>query len=164
MGHVWLIGMMGTGKTTVGAIVAEQREMPLEDTDTRVMERTGQTIPELFGESEARFRLEEAAAIEELAAEGNAVISTGGGAILRPDSVELMRDTGHTVLLTADTQELEHRLADDLTRPLLSSPGALAAILAERAPLYEAAAEVMIDTTGKLPGEVASEVLAWLDM
>lgn len=163
MGHVWLIGMMGTGKTTVGAIIAEEREMPLEDTDALVMERTGRTIPELFAESEATFRDAEAQVVASLATEDASIISTGGGAILRPEAVEAMRSSGSTVLLVADTATLEHRLAGDLTRPLLADGDALARVADERADAYAAAADLTIDTTGRTPNDIAAEVLAWLD-
>lgn len=159
--HVWLAGMMGTGKTTVGALVAEALQRPLLDTDTLVMEATGRTIPELFAASEWRFRAHERSAITVAAAHPPSVIATGGGAVLDPPNRIVMRTTGSIVLLTAETAAIVERLrADSAERPLASSPEGIDALQRERSARYRVAADHVVDTTGKDPGTVAAEVIA----
>lgn len=161
VGHVWLAGMMGTGKTTVGALVAERLQRPLLDTDAIVMEATGRTIPELFSESEWRFRSHERSAISVAAAHDASVIATGGGAVLDAPNLVVMRSTGTVVLLTADTSEILSRLRGDAAeRPLATSPERIEMLQRERSDAYLTAADHVIDTTGKGPDTVASEVLA----
>ena len=88
MGHLWLIGMMGTGKTTVGALVAQQLGKPFVDLDTEVMVATGKTIHDLFAEGEEMFRSAESAVLIAAANRTPAVISTGGGAVLGSEESE----------------------------------------------------------------------------
>jgi len=159
MSHIWLIGMMGSGKTTVGAIVAERLELPLVDTDGMVMERSGRTIPEIFEESEEAFRLLEAGVVRELADGPSAVISTGGGVVTNERSVELMRGSGVTVLLDADVEELVARLARVTNRPLYRSPESLIRLEDERSDLYQSACDHIVDTNGRSPMDIAEEVV-----
>ena len=119
MSHIWLIGMMGSGKTTIGAIVAERLELPLVDTDGMVMERSGRTIPEIFDESEEAFRNLEAGVVREVADGPAAVISTGGGVVVDDRNVALMRSSGVTLLLDASIDELVARIGMDEHRPLV---------------------------------------------
>jgi shikimate kinase len=162
MDHLWLIGMMGTGKTTVGAIVAERLSLPLVDTDAEVMEQSGKTIPELFTESEATFRQWESEVITTIATGRVSVVSTGGGAILEPSNVETMRGSGTTILLTADVAELDRRLHTDdgVARPLHVDQAGLQQLGADRMSTYIAAADHVVDTTARTPHEAAKEVLA----
>jgi shikimate kinase len=161
--HVWLIGMMGTGKTTVGAMIAEELSLPLIDTDAEVMTMTGRTIPELFAESEASFRSVESSVITALADGPPSVISTGGGAILDPVNVAAMRGSGHVVLLEASPADLEARLDLDGSRPLLGSRDDIRRIAEERLDRYRCASHHRIMTDGRSARDVASEVLACLD-
>jgi len=159
MGHIWLIGMMGTGKTTVGAMVAERLELPLIDTDGMVMERSGRTIPEIFEESESTFRGLEAAVIREVADGPAAVVSTGGGAVLDPHNVDVMHSCGVIILLEAPVDELLARLGSAQGRPLYTSRESLVRLDAERSELYRSASDHRIDTRGCSPIEVAEEVI-----
>jgi shikimate kinase len=159
MDHIWLIGMMGTGKTTVGAIIAERLDMRVIDTDAEVMERSGRTIPELFDDSEATFRDWESAVIADIAAGPPAVVATGGGAILDPANVERMRTSGVRILLEADASTLEARGAADGERPLLRRSDDIAEINAGRRSRYRDAADHVVDTSGKDVGVVADEVV-----
>ncbi|HSJ70984.1 MAG TPA: shikimate kinase [Acidimicrobiia bacterium] len=167
MGHVWLIGMMGSGKTTVGAILAERMGRPLIDTDVAVMEETGRTIPELFDESEALFRSAEVRAIERASESDPAVIATGGGAVLDEVNLTVMRRTGTVVLLETTSDELERRLngangADD--RPLIATAADIDRILSSRHHRYLEAGEHVVHTTGRDPAAVAEEVAACIGM
>ncbi len=159
MGHIWMIGMMGTGKTTVGALVAEQLSRPFSDLDTEIMVHTGRTIPELFEAGEERFREMESMVLARLAEGGPSVISTGGGSVLRPSNVEIMRRTGTLVLLTASTVEITDRIGDADDRPLAADASSLSNLAASRRASYDDAADVTVDTDGKSPDVVAEEVV-----
>jgi len=168
-----LVGMMGTGKSTVGRILAQRLHRPFVDTDTEVEAETGATIAEVFAaRGERRFRALEAERIRHVAALRGQVIAVGGGAVLDPANVTQLRGTGDLVLLDADPEELAARIAqqddedpDQPVRPLLASaehPAALLAqIRAQRDLVYLAAASYVVDTTGATPEEVADRVLAW---
>ncbi len=167
MGHVWLIGMMGSGKTTVGAILAERMGRPLIDTDVAVMEETGRTIPELFDDSEELFRSAEAHAIVLASESDPAVIATGGGAVLDEANLAVMRMTGTVVLLEATSEELERRLngvSDQGDRPLIVTSSDIARIHSARHLRYLEAGEYVVQTTGRDPADVAEEVAVCIGM
>ena len=164
MGHVWLVGMMGVGKTTVGALVAERMERPLVDSDGFVMERTNQTIPELFSKGEEVFRSAERAAIVEIAAMADGVVSTGGGVVLDDENVRVMRSSGTIVLLEADTDALIERLSGFDDRPLATDTETIADIATARTARYRDVADHVVDTNARQPDEVAAEVMLWLNI
>lgn len=163
--NLWLVGMMGSGKTTVGRVVAARAERPFRDVDLIVAERLGTSIPELWQrDGEDTFRAIESAIVEELAAADDAIISTGGGSILREANRNAMRRSGTVVWLQAPARVLASRVGGSLERPVLDGGGAarLRELLEERVDAYEAAAHHTVRTDGRTPGEVASEVAAWL--
>ena len=164
MGHIWMIGMMGTGKTTVGALLAEHLTCPFSDLDTEIMLHTGRTIPELFEAGEERFREMESMVIARLAEAAPSVISTGGGSVVRPSNVEVMRRTGTLVLLTASVDEITERISDDRDRPLARGVSSLSVLEASRRAAYDAAADFTVDTDAKSPDSVAQEVAACVVM
>ncbi len=155
-----MIGMMGTGKTTVGALVAEGLARPFSDLDTEIMVHTGRTISELFVAGEDRFREMESMVLSRLAGQEPSVISTGGGSILRASNVEIMKRTGILVLLTAPLDKISSRIGDGEDRPLAGDASSLADLAARRLALYVAAADFTVDTEAKLPDVVAQEVIA----
>jgi shikimate kinase len=155
-----MIGMMGTGKTTVGALVAEQLARPFSDLDTEMMVHTGRTIPELFEAGEDRFRELESMVLARLAESDPSVISTGGGAILRSANVDVMKATGTLVLLTAPVDEIAARIGDDRNRPLAEGGVSLSKLAANRLVAYQEAADHSVETGDKQPGAVAKEVIA----
>ena len=163
MGNLWLIGMMGSGKSTVGKRVAGSSGLPFVDVDRLVEERTGRSVTEIFrrgGEDE--FRRLESAEIARLAAEtigygGGRVISTGGGAVLDDRSVAAMRGSGVVLWLDAPPASLAARVGHE--RPLLAgqdTASRLGAILDRRRHRYEAAAHYLIDAD-RPASEVAAE-------
>ncbi len=164
MGHIWLIGMMGSGKTTVGVLAARILDRPFIDTDTAVMMASGKTIPELFEESEATFRAAESAAIADAAAQENAVIASGGGSILSRDNVAIMERSGTIVLLDVDATTIAERVQTDGDRPLLETKESIERILAERIDVYNNVAQHVVSTVGRVPDEIAMEVAACVDM
>lgn len=164
MGHVWLIGMMGSGKTTVGVLVADRFDLPFVDSDAEVVAGTGRSIEELFSKSETDFRRAERDAIAKIATLDDRVVATGGGAVLDPANVTSMRATGMTVLLDADAKTLSARLSVLDGRPLLTGRGDLATIAAIRASTYAASADVIVDTTTRTIDEVVEEVVRCVAM
>ncbi len=164
MAHVWLIGMMGSGKSTVGALLARELRLPFVDVDQAVVEIYDRSIEDLFAEGEMVFRSKEHDTIAEIAQGPSSVIATGGGAVLDPRNVAAMRATGTTVLLTTATEELTTRLQHAAGRPLLTSPGDVAAIAKARSQIYRESADVILDTTTMTIDEVTNEVVRCVGM
>ncbi len=153
MGHVWLIGMMGSGKTSVGRALAERLSLPFYDTDATVAANAGMPIVEIFERfGESRFRVMESRAVQAIAPQDDGIISTGGGVVLDPSNVETMRDSGTTVLLDVDVETLVARVADAADRPIVSeSPdGRMREIAGARAESYRSAADVIVDAVGSI--------------
>jgi shikimate kinase len=157
-----LIGFMGTGKSSVGQLLANKLGWPIFDTDKMVAKVCGMPINRIFAETgEERFRDEESAALERIDGSQRSVIVTGGGVVLRTGNIALLRTLGRIVCLNADREALLKRLGDQLDRPLLKSADPVARIdqlLLERGPLYEEAAEFSIDTSNSAPEEVVEKI------
>lgn len=161
MQDLWLIGMMGSGKTTVGEQVAGVRSMPFLDVDVLLERREGRSVEEIFrAGGEEGFRRMESAEIERLAKQetgtGGRVIATGGGGILDARSAALMRGTGAVVWLDAPPASLARRVGHE--RPLLAGTDVidrLSAILDHRRRLYETAAHFRVDADRSASSVVA---------
>jgi shikimate kinase len=159
--------MMGSGKTAVGRRVAERLGRPFVDTDRMVEEEAGSPVADIFAaEGEAGFRRREAEVVSRtLAGEMPAVIAFGGGAVLDPTTRKLARQSGLVVWLQAPASELARRVAGGHCglRPLLAGSDTPEVILEDiaraREEAYRAVAHVVIDTSGRSPGQVASAVL-----
>ena len=160
MGHIWLIGMMGSGKTTVGKRVSTALQMPFIDSDELIVKQSQRTIDELFSDDEAAFREIERRTVTEISHLQDHVVATGGGVVLDQRNVTTMRSSGTTVLLDADIDTLNRRLLRSTGRPLLTKNSDIAAIAEVRAEIYTAAADVVIDTSHLSIEEVADEVSA----
>ena len=159
---ITLTGFMGSGKTTVGKVLADFLGCPFLDLDDLVVKKAGKSIPDIFAQDgEPAFRELEAKLLRQTVgkyAESTAVLALGGGAILAPASAALLRDKTVCIYLRATLDTLLARLAGETAgRPL--ADGALATRLAEREPLYEETAHVTIDTDGLSPDEVADEII-----
>lgn len=158
--HVALIGFMGSGKTTVGALLAAMLGRPFVDTDALVVARTGRSIPEIFAdEGEAAFRDYEGQALAEALAGPPAVIATGGGLIVREGNWRLLSERAFTVWLHVPLPVLAERLAGSRDRPLLAGGPDLERmqrLYAAREPLY-ARARLRVDATAP-PERVAQEI------
>lgn len=158
--NIVLIGLMGSGKTTVGRIIARKLGWEFIDTDAHIISQAdGLPIPEIFArEGEAGFRQRESAALRSLLGRRNAVIATGGGSVTIPRNQALLRHLGFVVWLEAPVSLLARRTAQSNDRPLLqdTNPQAkLEALLTARAPLYKALADLRIQTQDLLPEESA---------
>lgn len=161
MDHLWLIGMMGSGKTSVGVVVAEHAGLPFIDTDDRAVVDSGRSIGEMFETGEDHFRAIEEAAVRAVAAEPPAVVATGGGVVLSQANVEAMRRSGVVAYLAADAKTLAARLASDTSRPLLAGVdkvAALTVLLEERRELYVKAAHFEVPIAGRTVEQVAEEI------
>lgn len=154
-----LAGFMGTGKTTVGQIVAAALGMPFVDTDAEIEALARQEIPSIFAQQgEPVFRKLESIVCLKAAIGGGQVIATGGGALLNAATREALAGSGLLVCLTADLDAIVERVEGDASRPLARDREALEQVLAQRAELY-ASLPYRIDTTGKTPESVAGEVI-----
>jgi shikimate kinase len=161
--HIVLVGMMGSGKTTVGRLLAARLGWGYMDSDAMVEESTGSTVPELFAaRGEAAFRAEESRVLAEgLDSPGPTVVSAAGGSVLSADNRALMAGTT-VVWLRADPGTLAVRVGSGIGRPLLGGDpaGALVALDAVRRPLYEEVADVVVDVDDLDPPTVVDRILA----
>jgi shikimate kinase len=160
MGHLWLIGMMGSGKTTIGKRVSAALDLPFIDSDELIAESLQKTIDEIFSEDEAVFREVERRTLAEISHLHDHVVATGGGVVLDERNVTTMRTSGTTILLDADVAALIKRLHRSTGRPLLRTNSDIAVIAEARAGVYAAAADVLIDTSQRSIQEVTDEVSA----
>ncbi len=158
-----LIGFMGTGKSSVGRLLAQQLDWPLFDIDTMIERKLKMSIAEIFSTlGEEHFRDEESDILQRLMPTRASIIVTGGGMALRESNVVRLRELGTMVCLTSDSIDLQKRLLDQSDRPLLEveDPGwAIEQLLEKRAPLYRAAADLTIDTSSLSPNQVANSIL-----
>jgi shikimate kinase/3-dehydroquinate synthase len=148
--NIFLVGLMGAGKTTIGRMLARRLGMHFADSDHEIEARTGASVPWIFEiEGEASFRRREADMIRELTASSGLVLATGGGAVLNPDSRRLLAERGTVVYLRASVNSILARTAHDKNRPLLQTAdprGKLEDLTAQREPLYREIADLVIDT------------------
>jgi shikimate kinase len=149
-GSIFLVGMMGAGKTSVGRVLAKRLRKTFYDSDHVIEDRTGVKIPVIFEiEGEAGFRIRESAVMEELTALRDIVLATGGGAVLSEKNRDRLRTRGMVVYLRASVRDLLNRTRHDKNRPLLQAaePRArLTELYEKRDPLYREVAHLIVDT------------------
>jgi shikimate kinase len=164
MSHVFLIGFMGAGKTTVSRLVSEALRRPCIDLDERIESTTGRSVREIFEDvGEEAFRQLESAELASLSDLDSSIVACGGGIVVRDDNRSLLKRMGLVVYLKVSAGETLARVGADGTRPLLSGPGGVIAatrLLEARESLYSAVADVTVDTVGRTPDEVAADVVA----
>jgi shikimate kinase len=157
--NLYLIGMMGAGKTTVGRTLARRLKLRFVDSDHEIEVRCGVKIPVVFEiEGEPGFRAREVQVIAELTQLDGIVLATGGGVVLAAESRQLLAARGTVVYLRATPEHLYERVRQDRNRPLLATADPLARLrelYAQRDPLYRSIADVVIDT-----GRQSVQVLA----
>jgi shikimate kinase len=162
MNHLFLIGFMGAGKSTVARILGEMLARPVIDLDDRIEAAAGQTCREIFeSRGEDAFRHLETAQLERLSAEPPSVVACGGGIVVVAENRAILKRLGRVAYLRVSAGETLARLGADETRPLLSGPsGVLAAtsLLEARESLYSAIADITVDTVGHSPQEVARSI------
>lgn len=148
--NLYLIGLMGAGKTTVGRLLARHYSCDFHDSDHEIEARTGVKIPVIFEiEGEAGFRKREEAAISDLTAREGIVLATGGGAILSPLNREALQTHGLVIYLRGTPEHLYERTRHDRNRPLLQTANPLEKLrelYRQRDPLYREIADIVVDT------------------
>ncbi len=161
MKNIVLTGFMGTGKTAVGRELARLLSMQLVDVDAEIENDRKMTINDIFQEfGEKYFRDVETRVIKKFAAGDNLIISTGGGAVLREENMQALRENGIVFCLDARPETILERTGRSEDRPLLRTEDPLAKIkelLGFRRPFYEGAG-TLIDTEGKTPLQIAEEI------
>ncbi|NNM81232.1 MAG: shikimate kinase [Burkholderiales bacterium] len=165
--NIYLVGLMGAGKTTVGKLIAKQTGKEFHDSDLEIKCKTGVSIPYIFEvEGEAGFRARETAAIQELVRQENIVLATGGGAVLSAENRQLLKENGTVIYLRATVNELWARTRHDRNRPLLQTgnPQAKLAELYEiRDPLYREVADLIVDTSRQNVRFLVNQILQKLE-
>ncbi|HNJ69135.1 MAG TPA: shikimate kinase [Microthrixaceae bacterium] len=162
LAHLVLVGLSGTGKSTVAPLLAERRGVVAVDLDRLLEQRFGRPVAQVFLEDgEPEFRRAEAELLAEVLVGPPAVIATGGGAVLDPESRRRLADAAFVVWLSAPIDLLVRRLSDVAERrPLLADDPATAlrAMAAERDPLYREVADLVVDVERRSPEEIAEMV------
>ncbi|WP_053368932.1 shikimate kinase [Bacillus sp. FJAT-27245] len=164
METIFLIGFMGSGKSTVGRLLGEKLGRRFIDTDEEIVRQEGKSINELFVEfGEAHFRELETASLK-AHPKSQTVVATGGGAPLSENNRRVMKEEGIVIFLDAPADEILSRLKDDQTRPLLqgNKKKEIDERLSRRMPIYLESADIRIDTRGKNPERITEEIIASL--
>lgn len=162
--NIVLIGMRGSGKTTVGAILAGRLHRELIPMDALIVYEFGMTIPEVVERHGwPRFREVEAQVAREVALLKGTINATGGGVILNPGSVQALRETGIVFWLNVSVDQTLRRIGEDPNRPSLTGRGSrredLQATYAEREPLYRSAAHHVIVTDDRTQEQAVDEIV-----
>jgi len=161
--NIILIGPMGSGKSTIGNIIARRLHREFEDSDHFIEERTGVDIARIFDvEGEQGFRDRESNALKELLGENGRVIATGGGSILREENRQLLKQKGYIIFLDTSVNQQMHRLRRDKKRPLLQTDNPrerLESLLAERRPIYLDLADLAVKTDKRVARRLATDII-----
>ncbi len=163
MQNIFLIGFMGSGKSTVAAVFEQKYQMQLIEMDQKISEMEGMSIPEIFEKyGELYFRNLETELLKMLKGSENRIVSCGGGVILRDENIELMREEGTIVLLVATPKTILNRVRDSKERPLLNgnmNEEYISEMLKQRQERYSIAADVVVHTDGKNVLEICYEIV-----
>lgn len=161
--NIFLIGFMGTGKTTISDCMHTLFAMDVVEMDEIISRREGMSIPDLFElHGEEYFRNAETDLLIELQSRSNVIISCGGGVPMRDVNVREMKKNGRVVLLTAEPQTILDRVKDDHGRPLLENNktvGFISDLMEKRREKYESAADLIVQTDGKTALEICNEMI-----
>lgn len=162
MRNIILIGMPGSGKTTVANMLKDKYGKQVRDTDEYIENRYG-SISDIFAEyGERHFRSLETEAVREICKIDDCIISTGGGCVMSGENVKLLKDSGKIVYLKAGIETLLKRLEGDSSRPLLVGNKAerIKELFEKRSPVYERVADIVIDTDGLTPDEILENIMS----
>jgi len=167
MANLFLIGPMGAGKTSVGRALANRLHRTFYDSDREIEARCGVDIPTIFEfEGEEGFRERETRIIEQLTAETDIVLATGGGAVLAEENRKYLAERGHVILLSVELKEQIRRVSRDNKRPLLADTDPetrLMQLWEARGPLYKSVADVEISTDSRRMLHVVNRILRHLN-
>ncbi len=168
MSKIFLIGMMGSGKSVTAKSLAGLLKWPFVDLDRAIEEKAKCRIPEIFKNSgESKFRDLESAALQSLEALTPLIVAAGGGIVLRPENTRWMKERGRIVYLETGLETLWARVKDNRDRPLLAAANpkaALEKLYQERKSLYESACEFRVVTDGRSADDVAAEIRKNLEL
>jgi shikimate kinase / 3-dehydroquinate synthase len=165
--NIFLVGLMGSGKTTVGRALAKRLNKRFIDSDHEIEARTGVSIPVIFElEGEQSFRQREADVIRELTALDDIVLATGGGAILNPASREYLKSRGTVIYLQASVNQILQRTSHDRNRPLLQTADPrkrIEELAQQREPYYREVAHIVVETGRPNVQSLLNSILAQLE-
>jgi len=160
--NIVLIGMRGSGKTTIGKLLAKRLGKQFIEMDELIVQRLGQSIPEIVQRyGWQKFRDVEEEITREVAGWDNVVNATGGGVVTREENIRELKQKGKLVWLKANTDTLLRRIGNDQSRPSLTGKSPredMEAVLADRSPIYQRVADFIVDTEGKMPEEIAKAI------
>ena len=160
--NIYLVGLMGSGKTTVGKLASKKLDKFFIDSDHVIEERTGVRVPLIFEyEGEEGFRKRDTKALEDLVKKKDIILATGGGIILEMKNQKLLVENGLVIYLNADYDLLASRLKNDRTRPLLQGVDIntkLKDLLEVRDPIYKSIADYVINTKNKHAIDIVNEI------
>lgn len=161
-GNIYLVGLMGAGKTSVGRLLARRLQKTFVDSDQEIEARTGVKIPVIFEiEGEAGFRRRESTVVQDLVRQADIVLATGGGAVIDPQNRAALRDSGTVIYLRAAPTELYLRTRHDRNRPLLRTADPLAKLEELhriRDPFYRDCAHLIVDTGNQAIRSLVSRI------
>lgn len=160
--NIFLVGLMGAGKSTVGKQLARRLKLDFYDSDRVIVERTGVPIATIFEiEGEQGFRDRETDVLEELSQYSGCVIATGGGSLMRSENVEIIKSAGQLIYLRASAEKLYTRIKHDKARPLMQTEHPLQTLrdlLTEREPTYLGASDIVIRTANQKVGVILHRI------
>ena len=164
--NVFLIGFMGAGKSTIARNLVKELDMELIEMDETIVKQQGKSINEIFDQvGEDGFRDIESKLVLDIITEKNAIVSCGGGVVIRRENVENMKKNGKIIFLTATPETILERVKNGKDRPLLNghmNVEYISEMMEKRREMYENAADIKISTDGKTKGEITEEIIAKL--
>lgn len=163
MKNIFLIGFMGSGKSTVAEVLAKELSVPQVEMDERIVKEQGMPITEIFERyGEVHFRDIETDLVKRLQSENGVVVSCGGGAVLREENRRLMKESGVIIWLTAQPETILERVKNSTNRPILNghmNVEYIEALMEKRRACYEEAADYVIETDGKQIESICKEIM-----
>lgn len=166
MVNIILVGFMGSGKTSVGKVLAEKLDLEFVDMDEAIVKEQGKSINDIFNDSgEAYFRELETEYLQHKVECKNIILSTGGGVIVKEENIELLHQLGKVVFLNTPYEQILNNVKGDTARPLLQQENAeeiIYSLLQKREPAYFTAANIIVQTKGKSIQAIADEIIRLL--
>lgn len=163
MENIYLIGFMGTGKSTVAKEMAKLLPFRVVEMDDTISMLAGKSIPDIFEQQgEEAFRTMETQFLSAMSKENNQIISCGGGVVLKPENIDIMKSTGVVILLSASPETVYGRVCNNQNRPLLKDKKSVEDIkkmMEGRLSLYESAYDIKVNVDDITPSQVASEII-----
>lgn len=164
--NIFLIGFMGAGKSTIAKALQRELGFPLVEMDERIVQEQGMSINDIFAQyGESRFRDIESQLVVDLGEQEPSIISCGGGVVVRPQNTQNMKKSGKIVFLTATPETIYERVKNSTDRPILNghmNVEYIAELMEKRRALYEAAADITIQTDGKTREQICEEIIGKL--